>query len=156
MSMSNKNTLVNYTTEISVEKTVDEIIKLLFDKGASSISMDKSTDGEPKAVRFSFPFPAIQQQFINYRIEANWQGALEAMKKKTDVASRYCNPTQAKRTTWRTILYWIQMQIGMSEMMQGQIEQMFFSHAINADSGNFVCLELIEFRQKQLTEGKNE
>lgn len=145
-----KNTLINYTTEIEVEKTVKEIIELLFDKGASNISIDKDGAGVPKAVRFSFPFPGIQTQFITYRIDANWQGALQAMNKKSDIAPRFCTEKQARRTTWRTILYWIQMQIGMSEMMQGQIEQMFFSHAINADSDNFVCLELLEFKQKQL------
>lgn len=147
--------LISYTSEVEPEKTVGEILSLLLTKDASRISIDKVKDGFPIALRFSFPFPGLQGQYVDYKLVCNWQGCHDVLKAKKNIDSRYRTEAQARRTAWRIILGWVRFQIGMCELQQGQIEQMFFSHAIDTSKGHdeFIAVQLFEYRQKQLGTG---
>jgi hypothetical protein len=106
-------TFFRATTDVAAEKTLMEIQSLLGRKGARQIRIDYM-DNEPTGLAFTLE---VNGQIIPFLMPARWERTLAAMKRNR-VERRYLNAAQAKRTSWRVILMWLQAQIAFIETGQ--------------------------------------
>lgn len=117
--------ILNYTTKISVAKTMGEIQELLGSKGALSVS-SVYEDGEATAVHFALK---VNNQTINFKLPANWQGVLAAFKKDRAVPRSSETEEQAKMTAWRIVKNWVEAQLALIEAGQAEMAEVFLPYA---------------------------
>jgi hypothetical protein len=124
----------NYTTEVSEDRTVGEIMGLLASKGARSIKIDYDEQSRPSGVSFVIFIEALP---IPFKLPCNFPGVLKAMASiYKDRGAKYRferNPesmNQARRVGWRIIKDWIASQIALIEAEQASLIQVFLPYAV--------------------------
>ena len=122
--------IANYSTKVKARKTASEIQEILAEAGARSVSVEYGDRKEPVAIVFT---GVLGDTHIPYRLPANPQGMLEALRRDSGVPPRYCNPEQAERVSWRTIKEWVRMQINLIEAGQVTLQQAFLPYALTPD-----------------------
>jgi len=126
MSKRDDSKLLNYTTEIDAMKTAGEIIGILATNGAQSVMIDYQ-DGEPVGLAFQI---GINGRNIGFRLPCNIQGAFDAMKRDHQIPPRYKNLLQAKRTAWRILKTFVEVQIALIKCGQVEMAEAFFAYMI--------------------------
>lgn len=126
--------LANYTTEVAAEKSIDEIVKMLREHGATQILLDVN-GSETTGVSFiiatekgnlPFKLPAkvdkVRQILINARATKpeTWQREYKPFMEKMQ--------DKARRVAWRNIYYWLRQQLAMIEIEQVTIQQVFLPY----------------------------
>ncbi|PYJ33626.1 MAG: hypothetical protein DME88_07920 [Verrucomicrobia bacterium] len=136
--------LLNYTTSISTEKTVNEIQSALAKAGARAVLHEYDGFGHVAALSFR-----IQTQFgeIAFRLPANIEAVKRILKKQAltgKIPRRYADDIdQATRTAWRILKDWLLAQSALIETGMATVEQVFLPYAQNA-SGLTLYEALIE------------
>ena len=120
--------VINYTTTISVEKTLMEIQKILVDYGAVAV-MTEYVDGHPDIVTFSLPNKGTGN--INFRMPCHWRGVMAVMEKDKRVSKSQSNPTQARRVAWRILRSWILAQTSLVQAGLAEMPEIFLPYAVN-------------------------
>jgi len=154
--------ILNYTTEVSVDKTVSEIEAVLRAKGARSITEVYGHDGRIIAVEFIFdtgwgprPFllPANPDAVLGLMIErrnvgksAYWRGYIDPRKPPRSLVE------QAERTAWRTIKDWVEAQMALMATRQVTFEQVFLPYALVEE--NRTLFDVYAERQAALPPGE--
>jgi len=118
--------ILNYTTQISFDKTLGEIQKVLVKHGAHKIVTDYR-DNLPVSVTFCL---TIDQATVVFVLPANYDGVLRAMKKDRDVPARLCNPEQALRVSWRIVKDWVEAQMAIVEAQLADMAEVFLPYAV--------------------------
>jgi len=118
--------ILNYTTQISFDKTLGEIQKVLVKHGAHKIVTDYR-DNLPVSVTFCL---TIDQATVAFVLPANYDGVLRAMKKDRDVPARLCNPEQALRVSWRIVKDWVEAQMAIVEAQLADMAEVFLPYAV--------------------------
>lgn len=116
----------NYTTKIEAAQTVGEIQATLAKFGAEKISVDYK-NGFPTAITFLLEFEGKKSLFC---IQADANGALEALKQDKKVSKSYQTLEQAQRVAWRITKDYIAIQLSFVEMKQATIQKVFLSYLI--------------------------
>jgi hypothetical protein len=118
----------NYTTTISVEKTINEIELLLTRYGARKIL--KEYDDNQVITHLTFMIKH-DTGFIPIRLPSNPEKVVLILNEKAetgDIAKRYKNDMeQASRIMWRVILDWVDSQMTMIEIGQRTLLEIFFA-----------------------------
>ena len=151
----------NYTTEISEDKTVGEIMGLLAGKGARSIRIDYDDLNRPTAVSFTL---IIQDWPVPFRLPCNFEGVFKCLVSAyKDRHAKYRferdpkSKAQSRRVAWRIIKDWVAAQMALIEAEQASLAQVFLPYAVvNQQSGvtMFDQFMLQVTSQKALTDGK--
>lgn len=136
-----KNPILNYTTTISVLKTVSEITSLLSRKHAVSVSTD-FTAGKPTAITFVI---VIGEQRVPFRLEPKIAGVARLLPGR--------DPARAERVAWRILYRWTEAQMAMVESSQAEMGQVFLPYAVGV-SGETFWHAFQESKMKQLGTGK--
>lgn len=123
--------ILNYTTQISFDKTIGEIQKVLVKHGAHKIVTDYK-DGLPTAVTFCL---TINEILVAFSLPANYEGVLAAMKKDRDVPARLCNPEQALRVSWRIVKDWVEAQMAIVNARLADMAEVFLPYAVTNSGG---------------------
>jgi hypothetical protein len=98
-----------YTTSISVDKTMGQIMGLLREAGARSIQFDNDAETlQPCAVRFAFAWTG--QVPMEFCIRANIGGVYEFLQHQRGAPKGW---DQAARVAWRVIREWIHSQLSL-------------------------------------------
>ena len=118
--------ILNYTTQISFEKTIMEIQKILVEHGATKIITDYE-DQLPKTITFCLN---LDENIVGFVLPANYLGVLRAMKKNQKVARRLCTEEQALRVSWRIIKVWIEAQVALVQADLAEMAEVFLPYAI--------------------------
>lgn len=116
----------NYTTKIDATQTVAEIQTVLAKFGATRISVNYK-ETFPTAITFVLPFEGKESIFC---IEADANGALEALKKDNKVSKSFQNIDHAKRVAWRITKDYIAIQLSFVEMQQATIQKVFLPYLV--------------------------
>jgi signal transduction protein with GAF and PtsI domain len=109
--------ILNYTTKISVDKTVQEIHTILVKHGAKSVRTDYVAS-QPSAVLFLIETEFGDQSF---RLPANSDGVWRVMVRQFDkgqlrnLSRRQLTRQQAERVAWRITKDWIEAQMAIVE-----------------------------------------
>ena len=129
--------ILNYTTSISCEKTISEIMKCLVKHGATKIVTDY--DGQnPSSVTFCL---MINLNMVGFSLPANYEGVLNAMKKERKIPRRLVTKEQALKVSWRIIKDWVEAQMAIVEAQLADIAEVFLPYAITKD-GNTLYQEI--------------
>jgi len=140
--------LLNYTTSISAQKTVGEIMGILAGHGAKAILMNYDNDGQIESLSFQIATPNGN---IAIRLPVKPDAVLTVMSRQR-VAKKYLNRTHAIRVAWRIVKDWVKAQMAIVETEMVRIEQVFLPYWITP-SGKTLYDHLVDTKF-QLTEGK--
>ena len=123
--------LKNYTTTISVEKTIGEIQKMLAKAGASRIMTEYDDTGN--IVSLSFQLKVEQDgQFIAFSLPTDWRPVAKVLENQRAVPA-YRLEEQARRTAWRITKDWVDAQLAIIETRMVTTAQVFLPYAVTAD-----------------------
>jgi hypothetical protein len=139
--------ILNYTTKIRSDRSVNEIQKILGNGGARRVSTDYE-GGRIVAVTFSLDVGGNE---IHFRLPSNPDGVLRAMQKQR-VPRTYLTTEHAESVAWRIVKDWIEAQIALVEAQQAQLAEVFLPYAVVNNSGQ-TMFEAFENRQRMLTAG---
>lgn len=118
--------ILNYTTQVSFEKTIGEIQKCLVKHGATKIVTDYKNQ-LPASVTFCL---LLDGNMVGFVLPANYEGVLRAMNKDSKVPSRLCNDEQALRVSWRIVKDWVEAQMAIVEAQLADMAEVFLPYAI--------------------------
>lgn len=143
--------ILNYTTKISLVRTVAEIQEILARAGAASVRVDYE-NGEPSALSF---LVIINRAPIPFRLPANWEGTYRIISKDREIPLRLRTEEQARRIAWRVLKDWVEAQIAFIQSGQASLAQLFLAHAVTPDGRTFYD-ELAADPRRLLGTGANE
>ena len=129
--------ILNYTTQIDFENTIQEISKILVKHGATKISTDYM-DNIPVAVTFCL---ILNGSMVGFALPANYDGVLKAMQKDGNVPKKLLTKEQALRVSWRIIKDWIAAQVALTEAKLADMAEVFLPYAITK-GGNTLYKEI--------------
>jgi hypothetical protein len=131
------------TTEVSVEKTVAEIHKLLGESGAQAITVDLDNSA-PIGISFR-----IQTEFglMTFRMPARIRNVskIREVERKRRVRDQAKFDNQSARIAWRNIKEWIEAHLTMIQIGQVSLIEAFLPYAQDA-SGKTLYESLVERR----------
>lgn len=149
-----KSKLLNYTTNVPVEKSILDIERLLMKVGARRIIKDASADGRITAFIFSLELESGTVLFrLPCEVERVASVLLKSYKRpRHDTAKKI--KLQAERVAWRILLDWIEAQTAMIMLEQTKPQQIFLPYAYDIRTGQtlFEKVEKSNF-QFMLTDG---
>jgi len=124
----NKFSIKNYSTEISAEKSIAEIEKMLSSFGAEAILKEYQSDGVARALSFKiegkiFKLPANVNgvKSVLYSGKHRYYGR-DTMKKRDD---------RAYRVAWGIIKDWIHAQLSLIISGQAHPQEIFLPYLFN-------------------------
>lgn len=136
----------NYTSKISVKKSIDEIQAALLKGGARRIMIDYDEAGNPVGVVFGL---MIEGRMMGFQLPANIDGVEAAFKKQKLKADRQ----QAQRTAWRNIRDWVLAQMAFIEAGNALLDEVFLPYLVDGKGNTLYSI----FRNGQLSlPGSNE
>jgi len=151
----------NYSTTISVERTISQIEKILALHGAKAIMKEYDDAGKVTAVNFIVDF--LEGRSIPFRLPLNVQALMEKInydienpqEREGRIPSTRKNDMEyARRVGWRIIKDWIDAQMALVDLKQVKITQVFLPYAYDTlnrktfyealEENNFKSLPLLE------------
>lgn len=121
--------LKNYTTMINSNKTIGEIQEILAKHKAKAILTEYDNEGE--AFALSFRINTIKGE-IAIKLPANIEKVYQVLKRQKVKNNQIRDSKeQAKRTAWRNLKDWIDVQMALLETEQVEMEEIFLPYMIN-------------------------
>lgn len=118
--------ILNYTTQISVEKTSAEISRLLSTAGASAI-MTEYEDSVLCAIAFRVQGPYGP---LSFRLPANIGKIEQVLKRSSKVPTKLRSKEQAARVAWRIIKDWLEAQLAIIKAEMVTVDQVFLPYSV--------------------------
>jgi len=138
--MKDEFKLKNYSTTISVEKTITQIEQILRLFGATEIMKSYLADG-------SINYLAFRIGESGYKLPANSEGILNILYSGKKQFNTEAQQQQAERVAWRIIKDWIHSQLSIIQSGQAQPDQVLLPYLFN---GNQTFYEAYKSGQLQL------
>jgi hypothetical protein len=139
----------NYTSGISVEKSVMLIEKTLVEVGATHIA--KVYDNNKDLAGITFQIQTNGMPLV-FRLPSKWKEYTKLLERKIKKPHRGTIERireQSKRTAWKLLLEWVQIQVSMIQLQQAEIIEVFLPYAydMNKDETFFDKLKGTQFKQ---------
>lgn len=122
--------ILNYTTQIAVEKTVGEIQKLLAGAGAQAVMTEYDSERVLTAISFRILCPF---GMMSFRLPANVDKIFTVVKRSNKIPASKRTREQAARVAWRIIKDWLEAQLALIQAEMVQLEQVFLPYAQNRE-----------------------
>ena len=136
----------NYTSKISVKKSIEEIQEEILKGGARRIMIDYDETGDPIGVIFGL---MVEGRMLGFQLPANIDGVEAAFKQQKLKVDR----EQAKRTAWRNIRDWVLAQMAFVEAGNALVDEVFWPYLTDGKGNSLYSA----FRNGQLSlPGSNE
>lgn len=137
----------NYTTTISVNKTIEEIQGILSKHGATAI-MTEYDNGNVTGLSFKIMTPRGE---LGIRLPSNTDRVLQVLKNQRKNNNQVRDTfDQANKVAWRIIKDWIDAQMAILETEMVEMEQIFLPYVLN-NKGKTLYQE---FKENQLLLGE--
>lgn len=141
----------NYTSSVSIEKSVNMIEHRLVSAGATNIS--KSYGGEPKRLQgivFQINVNGYPQLFkLPCRDEAVYTVLMsEVRKPRPDTMKRIRE--QSGRTAWKLLADWVDIQVSLIKLQQIELVEVFLPYFYNPNTDKTFFQQLKESNFKLL------
>lgn len=151
--------ILNYTTSIEAEKTAMEIQSKLVRAKATAVLSEYNGS---VLSHISFKVNTAHGEMA-FRLPANIDGVLAAMKRDKKVPRSQCTPAQASRVSWRIVKDWVEAQLAIIEAEMATLPQVFLPYAQTRDGTVYECfvksgLPSLEYKptQQSAQPGKGE
>jgi tRNA nucleotidyltransferase/poly(A) polymerase len=118
-----KKLIKNYTTTISVERTIAEIQKLLAENGARGIATEYDENGHIKDVFFKI---IIDEKELPYRLPVKTDKVVIALQQEG--LKSYTKNSEA--IAWRICKTWLEAQITLINLQQAKIDEIFLPYLV--------------------------
>ena len=113
----------NYTTDVPVDRTIQELQKILAKGRANAIMTEYDPFGFPCALSFHV---LIRERDLRFRLPVDVDGVTKALKKDRQRNDK----KHAQRVAWRIVKDWVDAQMALIESQQAEIAQVFLPYAI--------------------------
>ena len=134
--------LLNYTTKVPVERTMNDIERALSKAGANAVLKEYDSTGQVSAVSFRVD---IGGDFVPYRLPADYAGVTRALK----LDKAYRDDAHMRRVAWRIIKDWIEAQMALVQAQMAELPQVFLPYA-QTNTGETVYQRIKESGMKML------
>lgn len=144
--------LKNYTSTVPVERTLARIEQVIAQAGAANISKEYN-QGVLTALYFKVKHPGGRE--IPVRLPADPEAVYQTLRK---AVRRYRPGTdarlreQARRTAWKLMQDWVEVQVSLIEMKQAEFLQVFMPYIWDGERTLFTLLRDRDFIVPQLAE----
>lgn len=129
----------NYTSSVPADRSMMEIERILVNMGARNIAKEYNKEGETIGMIFSIPkgdgFIPIK---LPSRTEALKKLFVKEYRRTPTKAQVETAHEQAKRTSWRNIKEWVQLQATMIKLEQVELMEVFMPYIYRMDQGKTV------------------
>jgi hypothetical protein len=124
--------LKNYTSNVSVDRSIAFIERKLVVNGARDIMKQYNPDQRVESILFMIPIDGVEMVFkLPARLKA-CERVLEGMlSQRSKPATRKKIPAQAARTAWKILSDWVEAQMAMIELAQVDVMEVFLPYAYN-------------------------
>ena len=126
--------ILNYTTTVSVEKTVSEIQQRLVKHKAQAVLSEYDDEGILTHVSFRL---MTAYGVISFRLPANIQGVHKALQGDPKVSKKHKTYEHAARVAWRICKDWIEAQLAIVAVEMADMVEVFLPYA-QTDTGDTV------------------
>jgi hypothetical protein len=151
--MPPRTKLMNYTTEVAVDKTVGEITSILVRAGARSIQTDFNYDGHISGMSFvvktNFGNRAFHVPVQSERVQKVLQREVEGMRTHTSKAM-LTSPEHAERVAWRILKDWLEAQMTLVTLQLIGLDQAMLGFMVVRQGDNRTAYELYADEQLAL------
>lgn len=138
--------ILNYTTQISTEKTVGQIQSKLARAGATQVLFEFDAE---VVTAISFRAPYLGRN-ISFRLPARLDSIYVILQNDPNVPRKLRTREQAARVAWRIIKDWLEAQLALIEAEQADMVEVFLPYAQNEQTGQTVYESMIETNFQQL------
>ena len=121
--------ILNYTTDVPVDRTVAEIQRKIARAGAESVRVDYK-DGQPVSISFLL---MLTDQPLPFRLPADTESVYRILFRDDSLPRKYRSRAHAERVAWRTVKDWVEVQLALIESGQASLPQLFLPHAVQRD-----------------------
>lgn len=144
--------ILNYTTSISVDRTVGEIQAMLARHGANAIGV-RYVSREPVGVNFAVDLPGGEQSFalpvdvdamVRLLAQQHADRRIDTKHVRRDVL---LSREHAARVAWRIVKDWLEAQLAIIETRMVSFDQVMLPYMVVGPRGTTVY---DEYRQRQL------
>jgi hypothetical protein len=122
--------ILNYTTQISAEKTVTEIQSMLAKAKAQAIMTEYDPEGVLSALSFRIMTGA---GVMTFRLPAKVQKIYQVIVRDRRIAPKLRTREQAARVAWRIMKDWLEAQLAIVTAEMVDLEQVFLPYAQGPD-----------------------
>ncbi len=122
--------ILNYTTKVSVDRSVAEIMKMLAKFGAQAVMVEHDDTGTITALSFKI---LVNGNPVGYKLPVVWQEVLHIINEDRRVPSAKKNNEHAKCVAWRIMKDWVEAQLAILETNMVKMDQVFLPYAIAKD-----------------------
>lgn len=143
--------LLNYTTQVPANRTVNEIIAMLAKAGAHSTMARYGSGGRAEAVTFAIDTPGGVR---TYAMPIDPAKVLAVLTRDPKVDKRAKTPDQAERVAWRIVKDWLEAQLAIIATEMVTLDQVMLPY-MHAEDGRTVY-ELVRDRQLGLPAAREE
>jgi len=120
--------LKNYTSSVPANRSIQLIEELLINEGATNINKTIGEDKEINGVTFDIPIKDKTFVFkLPSKVDLVYERLRKAIRRPTPVALENCK-AQAKRTAWKILYDWVQIQVSMIQINQVEILEVFLPY----------------------------
>lgn len=120
--------ILNYTTSISVEKTMGEIQGALARRGVTRISTMFDADGVAAGLGFTMK---TDYGFRDFELPVRTDGVLAAMQADKKVPRAQCTQQQAARVAWRIAKDWLEAQAALIDAQLASLDEVMLPYMLN-------------------------
>ena len=148
--MSNKSydRIKNYTTSISVERTITEIEKMLAKFGATKIMKEYDLEGNPNSLIFSiitdFGEMPVKLPIKTDKVQAVFKTQVEEGLLEKKYGGGEWAQAQARRVGWRVIKDWLDAQMTLIKIHQTEIQEIFLPYAYDGKTNTTLYEQMKE------------
>lgn len=122
--------ILNYTTSISTEKTAAEIQKKLALAKAEAVLCEYDAEAIMTAMSFRI---STEHGPVFFRLPANTNGVLRALKADRKVPKRLKTKEQAAKVAWRILKDWVEAQLAIVQAEMADLVEVFLPYAQQKD-----------------------
>lgn len=121
--------ILNYTTQISTDKTIGEIQVMLARAGAQAV-LTEFDQGVLSSVSFRIATP---EGLLSFRLPAEIAAVSRILERDRKVPRKLQTREQAARVAWRIIKDWLAAQLALLETRMVTIDQLFLPYIQRTD-----------------------
>jgi|SRR5579863_1005408 len=122
--------LLNYTTKVSVDRSVAEIMKMLAKFRAQAVMVEHDETGTIVAMSFKI---LVDGNPVGYKLPVQWREVLHIINEDRRVPNAKKNNEHAKCVAWRIMKDWVEAQLAILETNMVTVDQVFLPYAVARD-----------------------
>ena len=139
--------LLNYSTKVSAERTLGEIMQVLVGKGARQIMTVYDAEGVPSGLRW-----IIESRHgpLSYALPCNIEAVFTILTEdRILVRDPAARRQQAARVAWRIVKDWVEAQMALLATGMVELEEIFLPYVVYGEQTLYQALMAGNFRALQ-------